>query len=253
MGVRIRLDPGGLGPYSQLKMKLRMPRRAAVAATAILAMAAGQAGAVPIPWKNCGHPGDIISMQQFDASVWPPRGGTAAPLEATATYDPGTGNLVALRVHLLFGVDWIFEATGLDVPVVDGFVTLPVSLPMSLVSPTLPVPAGPVNIVETFMSGSMPVTISSKATIGQAITSANVVVALSFNGNPGFPRFGGVGSGLAQVQVAESDGQAVFCMTYTQPGESFVNATASIPTLSWQAAALLAGLLAAVGFLALRR
>jgi hypothetical protein len=230
-------------------------RRVAVAAAAILAGCARPTSAVPIPWKNCGHIGDVLSVQALDASIWPPRGGTAAPLEATPTYDPGTGNLVALRVHLLLGVDWVFEADGLDIPVVDGFVTLPASLPMTLVSPALPIPAGPVNITETFMSGSVPVTIVSKAAIGQAITSANVTVSLSFDGNPGFPRYEvlGSGSGMASVLLTENGGQEVFCMSYTQPGESFVATPTPIPTLSRKAAALLAVLLAGAGFLALRR
>jgi len=233
-------------------VKSRLLRLAATAA-AILAFFAARARAVPIPFINCGQAGDIISLQALDASIWPPRGGTAAPLEAAATYDPGTGNLVTLRVHLLYGVDWIFEATGLDIPVVDGFVTLPASLPMTLVSPALPIPAGPANVLETFSGGSIPVTILSKASIGQAVTSAIVTVSLSFNGNPGFPRFEGVGSGMAHVQVTELSGQEVFCMSYTQPGESFVNGATSIPTLSWEAAVVFAGLLAAAGFFALRR
>ena len=33
------------------------------------------AWAVPVPWKNCGTAGDAISIQQFDASVWPPQAG----------------------------------------------------------------------------------------------------------------------------------------------------------------------------------
>jgi hypothetical protein len=236
-------------------MTSRLSRRAALAAAAILACCAGPLRAVPIPWKNCGQAGDIISIQSLNASIWPPRGGTTAPLEATATYDPGTGNLVALRVHLLYGVDWIFEATNLDIPVVDDFVTLPASLPMIVISPALPIPAGPRNILETFMGGTIPVTLVCKATIGKNITSPIVTVSLSFNGNPGFPRFSvGGGSAMATVQVTDSStGQRAFCMSYTQPAASFVNPAASIPMLSWEAAVVLAGLLAATGFLALRR
>jgi hypothetical protein len=33
------------------------------------------AWAVPVPWKNCGSAGDAISIQRFDASVWPPQAG----------------------------------------------------------------------------------------------------------------------------------------------------------------------------------
>lgn len=35
----------------------------------------GAAGAVPVPWKNCGQAGDIISFSAVDASVWPPQAG----------------------------------------------------------------------------------------------------------------------------------------------------------------------------------
>ena len=33
------------------------------------------AGAVPVPWRNCGAAGDLISVQEADASVWPPQAG----------------------------------------------------------------------------------------------------------------------------------------------------------------------------------
>jgi hypothetical protein len=28
---------------------------------------------VPVPWRNCGTPGDAVTFQQIDASVWPPQ------------------------------------------------------------------------------------------------------------------------------------------------------------------------------------
>lgn len=33
------------------------------------------AGAVPVPWKNCGSARDAIDVQKLDASVWPPQAG----------------------------------------------------------------------------------------------------------------------------------------------------------------------------------
>ena len=57
--------------------------------------------AVPIPWKNCGKAGDLLSIQQSDASVWPPS--VAAPVNATATLD-ASGQLINLRVFLVHGV-----------------------------------------------------------------------------------------------------------------------------------------------------
>jgi hypothetical protein len=33
------------------------------------------AGAVPVPFKNCGAPSDLISVSKLDASIWPPVAG----------------------------------------------------------------------------------------------------------------------------------------------------------------------------------
>ncbi len=41
------------------------------------------AWAVPLPWRNCGTPGDAISIQRFDASVWPPQAGQPLTLSVT--------------------------------------------------------------------------------------------------------------------------------------------------------------------------
>src|SRR6185312_12503512 len=40
--------------------------------------------AVPVPWKNCGGAGDVISVQQVDASVWPPVHGQKITLAVKA-------------------------------------------------------------------------------------------------------------------------------------------------------------------------
>jgi hypothetical protein len=50
---------------------------------------ADAAGAVPVPWKNCGHSGDTISITAFDASVWPPQRGK--PLTITYRWNLGRG------------------------------------------------------------------------------------------------------------------------------------------------------------------
>lgn len=41
------------------------------------------AWAVPIPWRNCGTAGQAISVQRFDASVWPPQSGQPLTLNFT--------------------------------------------------------------------------------------------------------------------------------------------------------------------------
>ena len=41
------------------------------------------AWAVPVPWRNCGTAGEAISIQRFDASVWPPQAGEPLTLNFT--------------------------------------------------------------------------------------------------------------------------------------------------------------------------
>jgi hypothetical protein len=40
-----------------------------------IALWALPAFAVPIPWKNCGKPTDVVSVSSSNASVWPPQSG----------------------------------------------------------------------------------------------------------------------------------------------------------------------------------
>ena len=58
------------------------------------------AGAVPIPWKNCGTAGDPISVVKFDASVWPPQRGHPITLSyqwvASRAIDPSAYEVVTL-------------------------------------------------------------------------------------------------------------------------------------------------------------
>jgi hypothetical protein len=43
------------------------------------------AGAVPVPWKNCGSAGDAVNIQKLDASVWPPQAGKPLTLSYRLT------------------------------------------------------------------------------------------------------------------------------------------------------------------------
>jgi len=45
------------------------------------------AGAVPIPWKNCGSATDLIKVSKTDASVWPPQAGKSITLSIDFTLD----------------------------------------------------------------------------------------------------------------------------------------------------------------------
>jgi hypothetical protein len=62
------------------------PRRPALKPTLVVAVASlavvcsivavpSAAWSVPVPWKNCGSANSAISIQQIDASVWPPEAG----------------------------------------------------------------------------------------------------------------------------------------------------------------------------------
>ena len=207
---------------------------------------------MPLPFKNCGKAGDIVSIPLWDASIWPPMG-VPGPVQGTATFDPSTGNLTQLRITLVMGTEWVFESGALDVPVVSGFVPLPAALPMNLVSPTLPIPAGPRNATQTIPS-SPPVTIISHITVGAPITSAVSSVGLTLNGVPGFPVSSQPGSYGARVQVALQSGQGVYCIDIALANTSFVQAaSAAIPTLSGWALLALGLLLASSGVLILKQ
>ena len=53
-----------------------------IVATSGLIALASPAGAVPVPWKNCGTSSDPIVITKFDASVWPPSGGKSMTIAA---------------------------------------------------------------------------------------------------------------------------------------------------------------------------
>jgi hypothetical protein len=236
-------------PSSKVKHK-----RAIVHLVAGLCLAAHprRARAVPLPFKNCGKAGDIVSIQLWDASSWPPVG-VPAPVQGIATFDPSTGHLTNLQIILVMGTEWVFESGALDVPVLSGFVSLPAALPMNLVSPALPIPAGPLNATQTIPS-SPPVTIISHITVGSPITSAVSSVGLTFNGMPGFPVSPEPGSYGARVQVALQSGQGGYCVDLALPNTPFVQAgSAAIPTLSGWALLALGLLLSSSGLLILKR
>jgi len=227
-----------------------------LASAVALVVYARHAAAVPIPFKNCGKPTDIISVAALDASIWPPRG-TPAPIQITAIYD-GSGKLDRLLVTILYGVNWTFEtAGGMGIAPSGGIVPLPASMPLTLVSPSLPIPPGPTNITQTFTSfnpGAKNITILCKANIKQAITSVNAVLTLTYDGTPGFPQVNDpLGVYGATLVVTENSGQGVFCFDLNTPLTSLVAASATpIPDLSFWTRAMLTAALAAAGLFALR-
>jgi hypothetical protein len=210
-----------------------------------------RADAVPIPWRNCGRPGDLLVITQADASVWPPP--VAAPANATATFD-SAGNLVNLRVFLLHGVSWTFDSGPLPTTTSAGFVSLPPSFPVNVAGPALPLAAGPYTTMRTFGGvGTLPVTIRSRANLATQIDApVTTTVGLSFNGTPGFPLTPVAGSAYAiHVQMTEASGVDVFCLDLIVPlrgATPFVTIQEDVPMLSRAGLVVLAALLFATGF-----
>lgn len=221
----------------------------------ILAAPVRPARAVPVPFKNCGKAGDIISISSLDASVWPPVG-SSAPLAGTATFE-GSGKLVDLTVELGVGPDFVFRsAGGLNATLVGGFVALPSSVPLTLVSPSLPIAAGPYNLVRTFLSplpGAQSVQISSHTTVGQSIAALVASLGLTFAGNSGFPVPPAAGTYGARLALTLPSGAGVLCMDLQLANTPFIVAAGPVPALPGWGALALGVLLLAVGGWALHR
>jgi len=224
----------------------------------VAAALSAPAAAVPIPWKNCGKPSDLLLITQADASAWPPP--VAAPASATAMFDT-TGNLVNLRLFLIHGISWTFDSGPLPTTTSAGFVSLPASFPVSVTSPTLPLTAGPYSTTRAFTrQGTLPVTMLYHANLGMDVDApVTTTVGLSFNGMPGFPLAPVAGSAYAiQVQMTEAGGAEVFCMGLVVPLKTAtpfvsVQEPSNIPMLSRAGVVLLAGMLSAVGLFVARR
>ncbi|HJU22770.1 MAG TPA: hypothetical protein VJ891_09690 [Casimicrobiaceae bacterium] len=224
----------------------------------LTAALSASAAAVPIPWKNCGKPTDLLSITQAVASVWPPS--VAAPARATATFD-SAGNLVDLRLFLVHGIAWTFDSGPLPTTTSSGFVSLPASFPVALTSPTLPIAAGPYVTTRTFAGASpTPVTIVDHANLAADIGApVTTTASLSFEGTPGFRLTPVAGSAYGiHVQMSESNGAEVFCMDLTVPLKAAtpfvtVEKASNIPAMPRSGLVLLATLLVGVGTFVTRR
>jgi len=216
------------------------------------------AAAVPIPWKNCGKPTDLLSISKSDASVWPPQ--AAAPASAQATLDTA-GNLVNLRLFLVQGLAWTFNSGPLPTTTSAGFVSLPASFPVTLASPPLPIPAGPYGTIHTFGAHTpTPTIVATQANLASTLdTPLSITVSLSANGTPGFPLTPTAGDVYGvHVQMTESGGPEVFCMDLNVPFKTAVplvsvQQVSDIATLSAVNLATLAALLAIAGLFVARR
>ena len=214
------------------------------------------AGAVPIPFANCGKAGDALSIQKMDATSWPAVGHPTI-LAGTATVDPLTGHVTKLRVTLLLGTEWVFETQGnLGLPVVSGFVVLPAALAMNLMSPALPLPAGPYSTVKTYTNVTPQTTVTSITTLQKTLTDVTSSLSLSFNGMAGFPIPPLNGAYSATIQVLEPSGTGVFCLWLNLTDTPFIELeppAPAVPALSDWMLIGLAALLAVAGLLALRQ
>ena len=234
-------------------------RCSSFACSALLAAAlSAPALAVPIPWKNCGKPTDLLIITQANASIWPPS--VAAPASATATFDRA-GNLVNLRLFLVQGIAWTFDSGPLATTTSAGFVSLPPSFPVTLTSPTLPVAAGPYVTTRTFAGASpTPVTIADHANLAADVTAPVTTTAgLSLGGTPGFPLTPAAGSAYGvHVQMTEASGAEVFCMDLIVPLKTAapfvsIEKPPDIPTISRVGVVVLTTMLVAIAFFVVRR
>jgi len=114
------------------------------------------AGAVPVPWQNCGTAGDPVAIQKFDASVWPPRAGRPLSLNVAWTLgrDIGEGDFGIFSIGtsppdfqdqlpLSLFAKWTLAdemVRGINGP---RNITLPSFFPLPVFLPLLPEPPGP--------------------------------------------------------------------------------------------------------------
>lgn len=213
------------------------------------------AGAVPIPWKNCGAPGDALQITKADASAWPPP--VAAPARAMATFD-AKGNLLDLQLLLIQGVSWTFDSGPLPTTTSAGIVSLPASFPVDVTGPPLPLAAGPYSTTQTFTDSGASVTIADKANLAVPVTApVTTTVGLSFNGAPGFPLVPAAGDVYGvHVQMNGSGGAGVFCMDMVIPFKTAapfvsIQGVADAPTLSTAGAIMLVAMLLGTGLVAM--
>lgn len=236
--------------------KLREALRGAILALLVAAGLSTPAAAVPIPWTNCGAPGDALQITQAAASQWPPV--VAAPARANATFD-AAGNLLDLQLVLVHGVLWTFDTGPLPATASSGFLALPASFSASATSPTLPLAAGPYVTTQTFTDNGASETIADKANVASPVGGpVTATIALSFNGTPGIALTTSPGDVYdVRVQAQQAGGGEVFCMHVAIPFKTATpfaaaQVAAGAPTLSGAAMLALVALLLATGIPAFR-
>lgn len=208
-----------------------------------------EAYAVPVPWKNCGTPSNIVSVSILNSNVWPPQNtGPTGPIFVTARVSPVLGIIQSLRV-VVFPLNWVFELINIDVNarIKQGFVSLPDSWKTSgsprffldlldlkglpFLGPSgsiahgylnqLPVPVGPFFNSVTLPYGGEPSTkpfvLQIHANIGEAIPQMEARFWMTFNDVSGFPVSPTVGGYKAHLSITEPNGKGVFCMELAEP------------------------------------
>jgi hypothetical protein len=124
----------------------------------VVALLAVAVSAVPIPWKNCGKAGDIISVQTSDASVWPPQRGKDITLifKAQIAQDIPDANYDAqiklMGIPIINKKGKLSEIKGVPLPIKAG----PQTINQTINVPTI-IPAGATvqaHVALTLLSGA---------------------------------------------------------------------------------------------------
>lgn len=117
----------------------------------------GVAGAVPVPFQNCGSPSDVVLVTQLDASIWPPQRGHQLTLTTHLVVNQAIpGGTESLQVTLPSGRTISFtRPLGVPArsvfgnPVGPAFQTASFVILLTSFS-TVPIPAGPISNTSTF-------------------------------------------------------------------------------------------------------
>jgi hypothetical protein len=132
-----------------MRVRFRLARFVAATAVAVgvLIGVSGPAGAVPVPWTNCGQVSDPISFSRLVVSVWPPQGGQPETVVhqgvTTVTINRGAYDMVTETLP-----------SGQIIQRRTPFVLFP---PLPAVPfPPLPIAVGPINDLVTFRVPQLP-------------------------------------------------------------------------------------------------
>jgi hypothetical protein len=155
--------------------RLRAAATIAVVASGVVLCLAPPAGAVPVPWQNCGRAGDVINVTKFEASVWPPQAGKPITVDFQFTVATALGWSTRVSTSITdpagrtYPLDWIF----------------PLLPPLRL-----PLAAGPHTVQETFVPawdlepGAYQLHLSARTISGAEALCMNLTIPLKGRSGP---------------------------------------------------------------------